>query len=151
MEDLLLFTPSKRADMAKLKDLLKALLKNRLKISPKKCQLFKTELQYIENVIFIKDRKVCVKPLRRRLEAIQKLQPPMTSKGCRSFGEMVHFLSMFCLDLQKLLKPIYNLTRKGRQFIWGKEQQSAFEEIKCRLVRSAILHMPNCEGRFHLY
>ena len=33
--------------MAKSEDLLKALLKNRLKISPKKCQLFKTQLQYI--------------------------------------------------------------------------------------------------------
>ena len=65
--------------------------------------------------------------------------------------EMVNFLSMFCPELQKLLKPIYNLTRKGRQFIWEKEQQSAFEEIKCRLVRSLILHMPNCEGGFHLY
>ena len=31
------------------------------------------ELQYMGNVIFIKDRKVCVKPLRSRLEAIQKL------------------------------------------------------------------------------
>ena len=30
--------------MAKLEDLLKALLKNGLKISPKKCHLFKTEL-----------------------------------------------------------------------------------------------------------
>ena len=36
----------------------------------KKGQLFKTELQYMGNVIFIKDRKVCVKPLRNRLEAI---------------------------------------------------------------------------------
>ena len=35
MDDLLLFTPSKKAHMAKLEDLLKALLKNRLKISPK--------------------------------------------------------------------------------------------------------------------
>ena len=80
MDDLLLFTPLKRAHMAKLEDLLKALLKNGLKISPKKCQLFKTELQYMGNVIFIKDRKVCVKPLRSRLEAIQKLQPPDDSK-----------------------------------------------------------------------
>ena len=37
MDDLLLFTPSKRVHMAKLEDLLKALLKNSLKISPKKC------------------------------------------------------------------------------------------------------------------
>ena len=63
---------------------------------------------------------------------------------------MVNFLSMFCPELQKLLKPIYNLTRKGRQFIWGKEQD-AFEEIKCSLIKPPILHMPNSTGRFHLY
>ena len=77
--------------MAKLEELLKALLKNRLKISPKKCQLFKTELKYMGNTIFIKDRKGFVKPLRSRLEAIQKLQSPMTPKGCRSFTGMVIF------------------------------------------------------------
>ena len=41
--------------------------------------------------------------------------------------------------------------RKGRQFIWGEEQQSAFEEIKHRLIKPAILHMPNHVGRFYLY
>ena len=92
-------------------------------------QLFKAELQYMGNVIFIKDRKVCVKPLRSRLKAIQKLWPPTTPKGCRSFAGMVNFLSMFCPELQKLLKPIYNLMRKDRQCIWGREQQETFEEI----------------------
>ena len=72
-------------------------------------------------------------------------------KGCRSFAGMVNFLSMFCLELQRLLKPIYDLTRKDRHFIWGKEQQEAFEEIKRRLVKTPVLHMPNHEGRFHLY
>ena len=45
MDDLLLFTPSKISHIAKLEDLLKALLKNGLKISQKKCQLFKKKLQ----------------------------------------------------------------------------------------------------------
>ena len=103
MDDLLLFTPSKETHMNKLKDLLKALLKNGLKISPKKCQLFKTSLQYMGNEIFIENKKVCVKLLRNRLEAIQKLQPPKTSKGCRSFAGVVKFLSMFCPELQNLL------------------------------------------------
>ena len=49
---------------------------------------------------------------------------------------MVNFLSMFCPELQKLLKPIHDLTRKGRQFVWEKEQQDTFEEIQCRLVKS---------------
>ena len=76
MDDLLLFSPSKNSHMNKLEDLLKALLKNGLKISPKKCQLLKTSLQYMGNEIFIENKKVCVQPLRSRLEVIQKLQPP---------------------------------------------------------------------------
>ena len=151
MDDLILFTPSKESHMYKLEDILSALLKNGLKISPKKCQLFKTSLQYMGNEIFIENKKVCVKPLRNRLEAIQKLQPPKTSKGCRSFAGVVNFLSMFCPELQKLLKPIYDLTRKGRPFHWAKEQQDTFIEIKCRLVKPPVLHMPNKTGRFHLY
>ena len=63
MDDLLLFTPSKKVHMDKLEDLLKALRKNGLKISPKKCQLFRIELQYMGNTIFIKERRVCIKPL----------------------------------------------------------------------------------------
>ena len=103
------------------------------------------------NEIFIESKKVCVKQLRSRLEAIQKLQPPKTPKGCRSFAGVVNFLCMFCPELQKLLKPIYDLTRKGRPFHWGKEQQDLFIEIKHRLVKPPGLHMPNKTGRFHLY
>ena len=103
------------------------------------------------NEIFIQNKRVCIKPLRSRLEAIQKLQPPTTAKGCRSFAGMVNFLSMFCPELQKLLKPIYELMRKGRLFVWGKEQQDSFKEIKCRLINLPVLHMPNTIGRFHLY
>ena len=120
MDDLLLFTPTKSTHFEKLEDLLKALCKNGLKISPKRCQLFKTDLQYMGNTIFIRNKRVCVRPLRSQIEAIQKLKPPTMIKGCRSFAGMVNFVSLFCPKLQKLLKPIYDLTRKGRQFLWRK-------------------------------
>ena len=119
MDDLLLFMPNKQMHSEKLVDLLQALCKNGLKISPNKCQLFKTELQYMGNTIFIKEKRVCIKPLQSRLEAIQKLKPPMNQKVCRNFAGLVNFVSIFCPELQKLLKPIYELTKKGRPFIWG--------------------------------
>ena len=100
---------------------------------------------------YLFNTRVCVQLLGSRLEAIQRLQPPTTAKGWQSFVGMVNFLSMFCPELQKLLKPIYDLTRKGRPFVWGKEQQDCFEEIKHRLIKSQVLHMPNTVGRFHLY
>ena len=58
-------------------------------------------------------------------------------------------------QLQKLLKTIYDLSysknRKGGQFIWREEQQIALQEIKNRLVKSPVLHLPDNKGRFHLY
>ena len=61
------------------------------------------------------------------------------------------FSEHVCPELQKLLKPIYDLTRKGRPFVWGKEQHDSFEEIKHRLIKPPVLHMPNTAGIFHLY
>ena len=64
---------------------------------------------------------------------------------------MVNFVNIFCPELQKLLKPIYELTKKGRPFVWGDEQQKAFDEIKSRLLKTPVLSMPDKRGRFPLY
>ena len=88
---------------------------------------------------------------KKQIGSYTKITIPTTVKGCRGFVGMVNFLSIFCPELQKLLKPIYNLTGKGRQFIWGKEQHDSFEEIKHRLIQPPVLHMPNTTGRFYLY
>ena len=64
---------------------------------------------------------------------------------------MVNFGSIFCPKLQRLLKPIHDLTRKGKKFLWEEEQQKAFDEIKCRLQRPPVIHLPDRHGRFQLY
>ena len=63
---------------------------------------------------------------------------------------MVNYLSIFCRHLQKL-KPIYDLTKKGRPFIWQEEQQQAFDTIKERMINPPILYLPKPRGRFILY
>ena len=103
------------------------------------------------NTMFIKDRQVCVRPLRSRIEAIQQLKSPTNVKGCRSFARMVNFVSIFCPELQKPLKPIYDITKKGRHFVWEEEQQKTFEEIKARLQKPPVLSMPDKRCRFILY
>ena len=92
-----------------------------------------------------------ITPLRSRTEAISKIPTPRTAKQCKSFCGVVNYLSLFCPDLQTLLKPIVELTRKGRPFIWGQEQEKAFREVKLRLTNPPVLHLPKAEGRFILY
>ena len=64
---------------------------------------------------------------------------------------VVNFLSLFCPELQKLLKPIHDFIRKGRQCIWGEEQQLAYEEMKHRLVKLPVFDLSGSKVRFHLY
>ena len=150
MDDLLIH--STRADHWKLlEQLLKSMCKNGLRLSPKKCQLFKTNLIYMGNKFTITKRTMTITPLRSRTEAINKISTPRTPKQCKSFCGIVNYLSLFCPDLQKLLKPILELTRKGRPFIWGEAQKKAFKEVKLRLKNPPVLHLPKADGRFILY
>ena len=89
--------------------------------------------------------------LRSRTEAINKIPMPGTLKQCKSFCGIVNYLSLFCPDLQKLLKPIVELARKGRPFIWGEAQEKAFREVRLRLKNPPVLHLPKAEGGFILY
>ena len=43
------------------------------------------------------------------------------------------------------------LTQKERPFVWGKEQETAFIEVKKRLTNPPVLHLSKADGRFILY
>ena len=121
---------SKRKDhLTHLIALLKALIRNGLKISPRKCQLFRQKLTYMGQTLLIKVNTPCITPLRSRVDAIQRLEPPKTPKECKNCCGLVNYLSMYLKDLQKRLIPIYNLTRKGVPFEWTDEHQKIFEYI----------------------
>ena len=150
MDDLLIHS-TKMAHWKLLEQLLKSMCKNGLRLSPKKCQLFKTKLTYKGNEFSINKKTMTITPLRSKTEAINKIPTPRTPKQCKSFCGVVNYLSLFCPDLQKLLKPIVELTRKGRPFMWGEAQEKAFNEVKLRLKNPPVLHLPRAEGRFILY
>ena len=149
MDDIL--THSKRVDhIGHLIDLLKAIMRNGLKISPRKCKLFKKELVFMGITILVEDGMPKMRPLKTRIDAIQKVNPPKTIKECRSFCGMVNYMSMFLPSLQEKLIPIYFITRKWIPFYWGDEQQKAFEDIKRDVTNAPVLLMPNSTGHFVL-
>ena len=91
-----------------------------------------------------------ITPVKSRVEAIVKLDPPKSPKNCKQFCGMVNYLSMFLKDLQTKLIPIYHLTKKGVPFHWGELQQKAFDMIKKDLTEAPVLAMPNNKGHMVL-
>ena len=142
MDDLMLHG-LKDNHMDLFKNLLVLLIVHGLKLSPRKCQLFLKHLVYLGNVFHIEDGVITITPMKSRIEAIQKLEHPTTVKGCKSFCGVVNYLSLFCKDLQKILKPIYELTRKEQPFIWTEFHQKAFEHVKELLVKPQYYTCPD--------
>ena len=91
-----------------------------------------------------------ITPVKSRVEAIVKPDPPKSPKNCKQLCGMVNYLSMFLKDLQTKLIPIYYLTKKGVPFHWGELQQKAFEMIKKDLTEAPVLAMPNNKGHMVL-
>ena len=142
---------SKLADhLQDLKILFQSLHENGLKISPKKCQFIRTSLVYIGFQFLIQNDRPSFTPMKDKCDAIRNLEPPKTICDCRKFCGMVNYLATFLQDLQKLLVPIYNLTRKNVPFVWTEQCQHAFETIKSKLSNPPILHMPDTVGLFCL-
>ena len=150
MDDLLVH--SKEEDhMDRILDMLRALVEHGLKLSPKKCQFFRDELVYMGNIFKTSNDGITITPIKTRQEAILNTPTPTTSKECKSFCGVVNYVSLFCPHLQSLLAPIYDLTRKGRPFIWTKLDQKNFEESKKQMVSPPVLTLPTHIGRYILY
>ena len=150
MDDLLVH--SKEEDhMDRIFDMLKALVEHGLKLSLKKCQFFRDELVYMGNIFKTSDDGITITPIKTRQEAILNTPTPTTPKECKSFCGVVNYVSLFCPHLQTLLAPIYDLTRKGRPFVWTKLHQKNFEQITKQMASPPVLTLPTGTGRYILY
>ena len=150
MDDLLVHS-QEEDHMDRILDMLKALIEHGLKLSPKKCQFFKDELVYMGNIFKTSHDGITITPIKTRQEAILNTPAPTTPKECKTFCGVVNYVSLFCPHLQSLLAPIYDLTRKGRPFVWTAVHQKNFEEIKRLMASSPVLTLPTSTGRYILY
>ena len=83
MDDLMVHS-SKAAHWRLLEQLFKSMCKNGLRLSPKKCQLFKTKLTYMGNEFVISEKTMTITPLRSRTETLHKIPDPRTASNART-------------------------------------------------------------------
>ena len=106
-----------------------------IKLNKDKVKLRCKEVTYMGNVI----TPDVLKPDDKKIDAINKMQAPHDVKGVQRLIGMVNYLTRFVLNLSATLEPIRRLTQNGVTFQWGKEQHSAFDEIKRVLISDQVL------------
>ena len=91
-----------RDHITDLRNLFQSLLDHGLKISPRKCQFFRTSLIYMGFKFLIENGRPSFTPMKDKCDAIRQLERPKTIKDCRKFCGMVNFLATFLKHLQNI-------------------------------------------------
>ena len=67
---------------------------------------------------------------RSKVEVIERLPPPISVKGVRSFLGHVGFYRIFIKEFSKIAHPLYKLLEKDCKFYFDESCLKAFGELK---------------------
>ena len=91
-----------------------------------KCKFNKHELEYYGHVV----GRDGVKPSPNKIKAILELKPPENITELRSIDGMFQFLGKFVPHFSTVMKPVTELLKSDRAWVWGSVQQAAFDAAK---------------------
>ena len=91
-----------------------------------KSHFFLTRVKFFGHII----ERNTITPLKSRIDAIQKLQPPSNKNKIHEFLGMLSFLSKYVYKMQLYLGPFYNILRQQNSFQWTSEHQTRYKEKK---------------------
>ena len=87
---------------------------------------------------------------RANIEAIEKLPPPSSVKGIRSFLGHAGFYRRFIKDFSQNAKPLSNLLVQGIPFEFDSQCLQAFTVLKDKLISAPIVVAPDWSFPFEL-
>jgi hypothetical protein len=90
---------------------------------------------------------------KKSMKAIDEVVPPTNLKELQSLLGKINFVRRFISNLSQKVLPFSPLLRvkKDQKFVWGDEQQKAFNEIKEYMKEPPVLVPPQLNKPFKLY
>lgn len=110
-----------------------------LKVKPRKCHLFKKEVEFLGHVV----NEHGVSPDPKKVDCIRNWPIPKTVTEVRSFLGLCSYYRRFVSGYSFIAKPLHSLTEKGQPFAWTAKCEEAFETLKKRLISAPILAHPD--------
>ncbi|GJT05375.1 putative reverse transcriptase domain-containing protein [Tanacetum coccineum] len=86
-----------------------------------------------------------------KIEAVKNWTSPTTPTEIRQFLGLAGYYRRFIKDFSKIAKSLTELTQKNKKYIWGKDQESAFQLLKQKLYEAPILALPKGNIDFVVY
>jgi transposase InsO family protein len=147
IDDIVVWSATPEEHAEHLRAVLERLRSAGLQLKTPKCHFGLDEVELLGHSVSAEG----VRPLESRVEAIKNLGPPKNIHALKSFMGMANYYRNHIPGFASLAIPLTDLTKHNQPFIWGPDQQEAFEALKGELVKAPILAHPDLNKPFRLY
>ncbi|KAL6417766.1 hypothetical protein ACFW04_014363 [Cataglyphis niger] len=139
LDDIVLYASSLKEHEVKFNKLAERLKKANLKLQPDKCEFLRKEVGYLGHIISDQG----VKPDPAKIQAVKEFPTPRNAKNIKQFLGLAGYYRRFIPNFSKTARPLTNLLKKEEPFVWKKEQESAFVQLREALCTEPILQYPD--------
>ncbi|GKC52871.1 reverse transcriptase domain-containing protein [Tanacetum coccineum] len=147
IDDILIYSRNKEEHADHLRIILELLRKEKLYAKFSKCDFWISIVQFLGHLI--DSQGLHVDPA--KIEAVKNWASPTTPIEIRQFLRLVGYYRRFIKDFSKIANSLTELTQKNKKYIWGKDQETAFQLLKQKLCEAPILALPEGNDDFVVY
>ncbi|XP_064486178.1 uncharacterized protein K02A2.6-like [Ornithodoros turicata] len=135
MDDILVYGSNRKEHDKRLDAVLRRLSDAGVTLNKEKCEFGKQRIQFLGHIL--SPGGISADP--EKTEAIRKLPVPASLSELRAFFGMLNHLMKFLPGLSEISKPLRDLLASDAAWIWGPQQQRAFDSLKDQLTRTPVL------------
>ncbi|CAO4382500.1 unnamed protein product [Caenorhabditis nigoni] len=142
VDDLLVASETLEQHAEDLREILLRLRKSGMRLKAKKCHIARTKVEYLGHMI----TPGGVKTEDLKVERMLKYERPTDKKGVHSFIGLFGHYRRFIRNFAAMASPLTPLTSSKREWVWGEEQETAFQDLKRALCSAPVLIQPDVEA-----
>ncbi|GKC26390.1 putative reverse transcriptase domain-containing protein [Tanacetum coccineum] len=147
IDDILIYSRNKEEHANHLRIILELLKKEKFYAKFSKCDFWIRIMPFLGHLI--DNQGLHVDPA--EIEAIKNWTSPTTPTEIHQFLGLASYYQRFLKDFSKIAKYLTELTQKNKKYIWGEDQETAFQLLKQKLCEAPILALPKGKYNFVVY
>ncbi|GJW94321.1 putative reverse transcriptase domain-containing protein [Tanacetum coccineum] len=147
IDNILIYSRNKEEHADHLRIILELLRKEKLYAKFSKCDLWISIVQFLGHLI--DSQGLHVDPA--KIKVVKNWASPTTPTEICQFLGLASYYRRFIKVFSKIAKSLTELTQKNKKYIWGKDQETAFQLLKQKLYEAPILALPKGNDDFVVY
>jgi hypothetical protein len=147
IDDILIYSKDDAEHEKHLRLIMEKLREHKLYAKFSKCEFWLNKVGFLGHIISAEG--VAVDP--SKVASVTEWETPKNVGDIRSFLGLAGYYRRFIENFSKIARPMTELLKKEKKFIWTDACEASFQELKQRLVSAPVLCLPDIQKDFQVY